>query len=220
MQGWCQRRRLQEACPAADRPVAMQGVCRRPVAWVGLQGLCQVGGVARCVPLGGRSAARRLACKGRAGAPYRREIFLSLSAMLWYHCEKRCRMKKAIESLTKQYQKRVQAGVCGGCGNNPPRPGKVACQPCQDKYLEREAQNRLKVIEAYGGKCAHCPEARSPCLQLHHRNFDGKGSNSANWRWARLNSYPDTLELICRNCHVVIHVEAGCERPPSTEVRP
>jgi hypothetical protein len=80
------------------------------------------------------------------------------------------------------------------------------------KYLEGRRnysrQFRLKLIEAYGGHCICCGETEPKFLELDH--VDGGGGKHRKqigagaeplYRWCVKNGFPNTLQLICANCH-------------------
>lgn len=67
---------------------------------------------------------------------------------------------------------------------------------------------REQVIEAYGGRCECCGEARQEFLAVDHIAGDGAahrrqlpGGNSF-YRWLRRNGFPkDRFRLLCHNCN-------------------
>src|SRR5271166_589426 len=75
----------------------------------------------------------------------------------------------------------------------------------------RASRARLKaeVIAAYGGRCSctGCNISEPKFLTLDHRNNDGAEhrkkvkAGAAVWLWAKRNSYPDSLRLLCWNCN-------------------
>lgn len=71
------------------------------------------------------------------------------------------------------------------------------------KYLQKLKQ---MVFEHYGKKCVCCGEAHFPYLQLDHINNDGfihrKNLGSQNY-WLNIikSDYPNTLQILCANCH-------------------
>ena len=78
-------------------------------------------------------------------------------------------------------------------------------------------QFRAKILAAYGGFCKCCGENIPEFLELHHKNNDGHahrkeiGANSeALYRWLVKNNFPDTMELICANCHNAESFYGGC----------
>jgi len=68
-----------------------------------------------------------------------------------------------------------------------------------------------KAIEGYGGKCSVCGENRSETLVFHHVNGGGKehrritGSDYGFYKWLVENNFPSEIELLCANCHLVLH---------------
>lgn len=58
-----------------------------------------------------------------------------------------------------------------------------------------------EVLNHYGGKCVVCGETNRGFLTLHHKNGDGS-RNIDNYKLAKRMGYPDTLEILCWNCHV------------------
>lgn len=93
-----------------------------------------------------------------------------------------------------------------------------------DQVLESSKQSRAKlrlnVLLAYGGKCICCGETIVEFLQLDHVNNDGKEhrrqisnglhSGSRVYKWAKDNSYPPSLQILCGNCHNAKTHYGGC----------
>lgn len=70
------------------------------------------------------------------------------------------------------------------------------------------AKTRAKILEAYGGKCACCGEARSEFLALDHVNGGGArqrrngfSTSGSIYRHAIRLGFPDTFRLLCHNCN-------------------
>ncbi len=78
----------------------------------------------------------------------------------------------------------------------------------KDKYALRD---KIKVIEAYGGKCNECLEDRIERLTIDHKNNDGAeqrrqlkcNTGVRMYRWLIKNNYPSNLSLqvLCYNCN-------------------
>ena len=72
------------------------------------------------------------------------------------------------------------------------------------------------VIWLFGGAC-ECGRTDPTMLMLHHINGDGKAhrreTTSDMWRWAFHNPQKakEILQLVCSNCHCVIHYEESSE---------
>lgn len=72
----------------------------------------------------------------------------------------------------------------------------------------RRKKDKLKVIQAYGGKCECCGETNAAFLTLDHVNDDGAKHRKESGKivfkltdWAIKNNYPDSLRLLCYNCN-------------------
>jgi len=70
--------------------------------------------------------------------------------------------------------------------------------------------NKLKIIEIYGSKCAHCGDNNPYHLTIDHINNDGAKHRKENklsafiYKWIKQNNYvKDTnLQLLCWNCNM------------------
>ena len=98
--------------------------------------------------------------------------------------------------------------LCKHCGENDRTKFygkmKTTCKPCQAKiqYATTKA-NRVKAIEAKGGKCEHCGYDRySGALEFHHLDptqKDPTGLRKHNFE--ALMKEVDKCILLCSNCH-------------------
>lgn len=85
---------------------------------------------------------------------------------------------------------------------------------------EYHQQYRLAVLNAYCGgtpKCKCCGEANIEFLTLDHTENDGSlhrkviGIGGLHlYRWAKKNGYPNTLQVLCRNCNWAKHAYGEC----------
>ena len=100
------------------------------------------------------------------------------------------------------------------------------CKPCRKardaqryadhKEIIREQQRtydfavKLKIIEAYGGKCACCGETIPEFLTIDHIDNNGAEERRQNnnltgtkfYRWLIKNNFPkDNYQLLCCNCN-------------------
>lgn len=121
---------------------------------------------------------------------------------------------------------------CGGCSSLKDRSEfhrstaladglQVRCKACVKAYRvknqerisasqrAREIRFKTKVIEAYGGRCVCCGETEYAFLTFDHVNDDGaehrksrKKYSTHLARWAALNGYPKSLQLLCANCNM------------------
>src|SRR5579872_292124 len=117
-----------------------------------------------------------------------------------------CEAKKATER-TKQYGAQ---GLCTRCGKSSAMEGFTRCGACREHDYNDRLHLRAAVLTAYGAKCSHCGDPRLECLEIDHvggwgkDHVDKKGhriSGYGLWKWAKDNSYPDTLRLLCGSCH-------------------
>jgi hypothetical protein len=88
---------------------------------------------------------------------------------------------------------------------------------------------KIKVIEAYGGKCTCCGETTPQFLTIDHINNDGAADRKQNgkksgtklYRWLIQNGFPrDNYQLLCYNCNCSKGFFGYCpHNPPETIVR-
>lgn len=130
------------------------------------------------------------------------------------HCRICCDKRSAEKR--QQAQRRVRAGLCYYCGQNPTAIGKLGgkarCQVCLDKRVRYHLLLKLKVFEAYGGaKCAcpGCNESMVEFLTIEHKNRDGAAhrkrdnlnTSGETYRWLIKNKFPPGFEVLCFNCN-------------------
>lgn len=86
------------------------------------------------------------------------------------------------------------------------------------RHKERYTQRRKAILDAYGGRCACCGEARYEFLALDHVNNDGahqrrslgiRGGTKF-FRWIEDNNYPDSLQVLCHNCNIAKGLYGSC----------
>ena len=123
---------------------------------------------------------------------------------------------------------------CKGCGcdilNERITKGalkKWCSEPCRAKwrykndpvikdrntYTEQKARgysNKWKALEYKGGKCQTCGENRPATLCFHHRDpseksFNLDGRTFANRKWEFVKEEVDKCDLLCHNCHHMLH---------------
>lgn len=51
------------------------------------------------------------------------------------------------QAQNEKYRSLVKAGLCGGCGQQPPEMGKAKCRPCLDKYNEKARSPKARARE-------------------------------------------------------------------------
>lgn len=101
---------------------------------------------------------------------------------------------------------------------------RLFCRPCLRSCppeLTTFQRTRWFVIQAYGGKCACCGEARIPFLAIDHINGGGNkhrkaiklGGNVA--LWLARNRMPPGYRILCHNCNLARGFYGFC--PHETE---
>lgn len=136
-----------------------------------------------------------------------------------------CRCKNPVVPGRNQCQRcvdrderrRIQnhdLGMCL-CGNKR-AIGKRCCQKCLNRAKSNGNKRKRIVVNNYGGKCACCGITELSFLCIDHKNNDGNkhrreiGNGDAIYRWAIKNNFPDTLQILCANCHQAKHILGEC----------
>jgi hypothetical protein len=80
-------------------------------------------------------------------------------------------------------------------------------------------KRKLRVIEAYGGKCACCGESQHEFLTIDHINGGGakhvksvcKGRGHSFYYWLEKQGFPqEAYQLLCWNCNAAKGIMGGC----------
>jgi len=77
-------------------------------------------------------------------------------------------------------------------------------------------KTRRLVYDAYGNKCVCCGESEEKFLSLDHINRDGQqhrktaGNSTQYYRTIIKEGFPDTMQLLCFNCHMAKDFRGGC----------
>lgn len=79
---------------------------------------------------------------------------------------------------------------------------------------ERGYANKWKALELKGCKCQMCGESRPSTLCFHHRDHDSKeikldSRSFANLKWSSIEKELEKCDLLCHNCHSVLHYSEG-----------
>lgn len=125
---------------------------------------------------------------------------------------RRCGIEKVESEFTRNGKYRKN--ICRECTYNSELKRKQS-----PEYTERLAQYRKnrkqefkqKILEFFGGKCAHCGLVAIPDVyDVHHINPDEKefqiGTNMG-ISWVRMESELKKCILLCANCHRKIHAK-------------
>jgi hypothetical protein len=83
----------------------------------------------------------------------------------------------------------------------------------RNTYTEQKARgysNKWKALQYKGGKCQTCGEDRPATLCFHHRDPFQKelkldGRSFANRKWNTIKEEVDKCDLLCHNCHHILH---------------
>jgi predicted HNH restriction endonuclease len=75
---------------------------------------------------------------------------------------------------------------------------------------ERAYSNKWKALQYKGAKCQTCGEDRPATLCFHHRDPSQKelrldGRSFANRKWDTIKEEVDKCDLLCHNCHHIVH---------------
>ena len=72
-------------------------------------------------------------------------------------------------------------------------------------------KTRRDWVDSQRTQCSRCPETRTPCLDFHHRNPNEKEVNVSvaisHWSIERLKIEIAKCDVICANCHRILHHE-------------
>lgn len=87
-------------------------------------------------------------------------------------------------------------------------------------YYKKKRDEHRKVIRTFlndlkkCSSCEFCGESHEACLVFHHKDPKEKDGNIANaitygWSLVRLKSEIEKCQVLCANCHMKLHFEAG-----------
>lgn len=123
-----------------------------------------------------------------------------------------------IPQLRSSREKNYAAGLCR-CGRER-ITGSTQCEKCHKRSREYNFNYRytlrMQALAAYGGKCVCCGESTPEFLQFDHKNNDGylhRQNNNVRGGislWLQQNNYPDTIQLLCGNCHSAKSFYGNC----------
>ena len=116
-----------------------------------------------------------------------------------------CSQHASAVTIAKYYN-RKSSKLCVGCG----KPSTTfRCSNCAEIHKKRSKEqwknNRLIIINHYGGKCNCCGESNPAFLEIDHIHGGGgqhrKIIGGHITSWVIQNNFPDTLRLLCANCN-------------------
>lgn len=86
---------------------------------------------------------------------------------------------------------------------------KHAKQRVLEQQRIKKRERKLKAIEYLGGLCYSCNQSFHPAVfEFHHRNPNEKDrdpSKLLSLKWERVTEELDKCELLCANCHRLVH---------------
>lgn len=116
-------------------------------------------------------------------------------------------------------------GICRCCGEPLTVDNQLAyhrekekhnlCKKCHNGlHSQVILHNKIKVINAYGGKCKSCGESAIEFLVIDHIKNGGNehrrelGGTSYLYRWLIQNNFPqDDFQALCYNCNIIKEIE-------------
>ena len=134
------------------------------------------------------------------------------------------RSKKSAPIYQDKRKSNWEKGLCR-CGLER----KIGFTQCETCWQRAKSYNfnyrfdlRMDALAAYGGKCVCCSEATPEFLQFDHKNNDGylhRRDNTARAGialWLKQNNYPDTIQILCGNCHSAKSFYGFCPHQATT----
>ena len=84
------------------------------------------------------------------------------------------------------------------------------CSTCHNQDVIKRGRKKIeRAVKYLGGKCVECGYDKHICsLDFHHKDPTQKSKNFSSkqgWSWERLKEEIDKCELLCKNCHAVLH---------------
>jgi hypothetical protein len=77
-----------------------------------------------------------------------------------------------------------------------------------EKKVEQDRQERFRQYKATLS-CEKCGGAHPAFIQFHHRDPSAKKANiarvAAAWPWERLMKEIEKCDILCANCHLILH---------------
>lgn len=114
---------------------------------------------------------------------------------------------RATNATLRRYNSNKSQNICPFCGRE--LDGKFRCNSCHADHLQRGKarwhQQRLIVLEHYGGECVCCGENDYEFLEIDHINGGGRkhrqevGSHLIDW--IINHDFPTDLRILCANCN-------------------
>lgn len=137
-------------------------------------------------------------------------------------CNKKCSQAYQQKIYAEQ---RIKGKRCSRCNKVKPSKefkratglitssGKLGsyCYQCRTEYrIEYTKKVKLKAVNYLGSKCQRChtmlQDLHPACFDFHHREQHNKEFNiSTGKSWSKVIKELDKCDLLCANCHRIIH---------------
>lgn len=115
--------------------------------------------------------------------------------------------------------------LCKHCGVSNPdaffksNKMKSCCLKCHTIYVhQKQRELKIRAVEYLGGKCYKCNcSGISAIFDFHHRDPETKEFSWGNKRtsnWDNLKIELDKCDLLCSNCHRVVHDKEWFDQLP------
>lgn len=128
----------------------------------------------------------------------------------------RCKTERPHAAFRKGDQGNVLYPWCRPCTNEVAK-ARYHADPERGKARQKGYRDalRVRVLAAYGNKCACCGESEPAFLAIDHVNNDGAahrksvGNGDAFYRWLEKLEFPSGFQCLCANCNWGKHVNGG-----------
>lgn len=139
--------------------------------------------------------------------------------VLWTAQRRIDRMNAGLCVKCGLHPRREYALSCQGCADIHRKHyianSTILKEKSKINYHIRYHKLKKSAHEAYGNKCKCCQMTNSDMFTFDHVNNDGSthrkilssagdsGESESFMKWLRDNNYPDTIQLLCANCHLM-----------------
>lgn len=119
-------------------------------------------------------------------------------------------LKFNIKTNYHPHNKNGSQKICSLCGNEIKNnyKNRSKCQSCTTRI--RRYRTKMMAVEYLGGKCKKCGwTGNVAAFEFHHldNNKDFNIGNASNKSWAYVVKELDKCELLCSNCHRIVHTK-------------
>lgn len=102
-----------------------------------------------------------------------------------------------------------------GCRGHMARCKKCVLESQKPRSHDVNLARKIKVMEAYGGKCACCGETELAFLTIDHVNNDGADhrreiGKGGLYYWLVREGFPEGFQVLCANCNLAKEICGAC----------